>query len=59
MTRQELKDHNAKLFCQVIQLIIELETIAEDPTSKKSRDIIAKYRERIDRRKEIEQAEQN
>ena len=59
MNRKELKEHNAKLFCQVIQLLIELETIAEDQTSDSAKQIIAKYRLRIERRKEIEQASQN
>ena len=59
MNRQELKKHNAKLFCQVIKLTIELETIAEDPTSEKSKEIIAKYKLKIDRRREQDLAEQN
>lgn len=59
MTRKELKKHNAHLFCKVIMQQVELETIAEDPTSDKAKDIIAKYKLKIDRQKEIEQASQN
>ena len=59
MTRRNLREENARLFCKVIMQQIELETIAEDPASDKSKEIIAKYKLKIDRRKEIEQAEQN
>jgi len=59
MTRKELKEHNAHLFCKVIMQQVELETIAEDPTSDKAKEIIAKYKLKIDRQKEIEQASQN
>lgn len=59
MNRKELKEHNAKLFCQVIKLILELETIAEDPNSDDAKRIIAKYKKDIDRRKEQDLAEQN
>jgi|GEM_PF-3719044 len=59
MNRKELKEHNAKLFCQVIKLILELETIAEDPNSDDAKQIIAKYKKDIDRRKEQDLAEQN
>ncbi len=59
MTRKELKEHNAHLFCKVIMQLVELETIAEDPTSDKAKEIIAKYKLKIDRQKEIEQASQN
>lgn len=59
MNRKELKEHNAKLFCQVIKLILELETIAKDPNSDDAKQIIAKYKKDIDRRKEQDLAEQN
>lgn len=59
MTRKELKEHNARLFCKNIMMLIELETIAEDPESDKAKQIIARYRLRLERRKEIEQASQN
>ena len=57
--RRNLKEENARLFCKNIMMLIELETIAEDPESDKAKHIIAKYRLRIERRKEIEQASQN
>ena len=56
---RRLKGDNARYFGQTIIRLIELETIAEDSTSEKSKEIIAKYRERIDRRKEQDLAEQN
>ena len=59
MTRQNLREENARLFCKVIMQQIELETIAEDPTSDKAKEIIARYKLKIQRQKEIEQAEQN
>ena len=58
MTRR-LKEENARLFCKVIMQQIELETIAEDPESEEAKEIIAKYRLKIQRQKEIDQAEQN
>ena len=57
--RRNLKEENARLFCKNIMMLIELETIAEDPESEKAKQIIARYRLRIERRKEIEQASQN
>lgn len=57
--RRNLKEENARLFCKNIMMLIELETIAEDPTSDKAKEIIAKYKLKIDRRKEIDQASQN
>jgi len=42
-----------------IMLLIELETIAENLTSDKAKEILNKYRLKIAQRKEIEQAEQN
>ena len=59
MTRRNLKEENARLFCKNIMMLIELETIAEDPTSKRAKDIIDKYKLKLDIRKEQEQAEQN
>lgn len=56
---RRLKDDNARYFGRTIIRLIELETIAEDPTSDKAKEIIAKYRERIDRRKEQDLADQN
>lgn len=57
--RRNLKEENARLFCKNIMMLIELETIAEDPESDKAKQIIARYRLKIEQRKEIEQAEQN
>ena len=59
MTRRNLREENARLFCKLIMQQIELETIAEDPTSDKAKEIMAKYKLKIQRQKEIEQAEQN
>ena len=59
INRKYLKEENARLFCKVIMQLVELETIAEDPTSDKAKEIIAKYKLKIDRQKEIEQASQN
>ena len=59
INRKYLKEENARLFCKVIMQQVELETIAEDPTSDKAKEIIAKYKQKIDRQKEIEQASQN
>ena len=56
---RELEESRARLLARVIMLQVELETIAEDPTSKRAKDIIDKYKLKIDRRKEIEQAGQN
>ena len=57
--RRNLKEENARLFCKNIMMLIELETIAEDPESDKAKEIIARYRLKIEQRKEIEQASQN
>ena len=59
MTRRNLREENARLFCKVIMQQIELETIAEDPTSDKAKEIIARYKLKIQRQKEIDQAERN
>ena len=45
--RRNLKEENARLFCKNIMMLIELETIAEDPESDKAKQIIARYRLRI------------
>ena len=61
MTRKirELEESRARLLAKVIMLQVEIEIIAEDPTSKRAKDIIAKYKLKLDIRKEQEQAEQN
>ena len=59
MTRRNLKKENARLFCKVIMLNIELETIAENPESDQAKKIIAKYKLKVDQRKEQNLAKQN
>lgn len=59
LTNARLKRSNARLMAKLIIQQIELETIAEDPASDKAKQIIARYRLKIEQRKEIEQAEQN
>ncbi len=56
---RRLRKENARLFAKNIVILIELETIAEDPTSERSKAIITRYRKRIDIRNEREQATQN
>ena len=56
---RRLKKQNTKLAVRNIILTADLRVIAEDPDSTRARDIIAKYKRKIDRRKEIEQAGQN
>lgn len=56
---RRLREQNAKLFAHKIMLIIELETIATDPQSDQAREIIAKYRAKLDRRAEAERAQKN
>jgi len=59
LTNARLERSNARLMAKLIIQQIELETIAEDPTSDKAKEIIARYRLKIEQRKEIEQAGQN
>jgi hypothetical protein len=56
---RELEESRARLLAKVIMLQVEIEIIAEDPTSDKAKDIIDKYKLKLDIRKEQEQAEQN
>lgn len=56
---QELERSNARLMCKVIIQQIELEDIARDPSGKRAKEIIDKYRLKIDQRKEQDLAEQN
>ena len=56
---RELEESRARLLAKVIMLQVELEIIAEDPTSKRAKDIIDKYKLKIDRRKEQNLMEQN
>lgn len=59
LTNARLERSNARLMAKLIIQQIELETIAADPTSDKAKQIIARYRLKIEQRKEIEQAGQN
>ena len=56
---RRFKNDNARLMAKLIIQQIELETIAEDPTSDKAKEIIARYRLKIEQRKEQDLAEQN
>jgi len=56
---KELEASRARLLAKVIMLSIELEIIAEDPTSDKAKSIIDKYKIKLDIRKERDLAEQN
>jgi hypothetical protein len=54
-----LERSNARLMCKVIIQQIELEDIARDPGSKRAKEIIDKYKLKIEQRKEQDLAEQN
>lgn len=54
-----LRKQNTRLAVRTIILESNLRTIAEDPTSDKAKQIIARYRKEIEIEKEIEQAGQN
>jgi hypothetical protein len=54
-----LERSNARLMAKLIIQQIELEDIARDPSGKRAKEIIDKYKLKIEQRKEIEQAEQN
>ena len=56
---RELERSNARLMCKVIIQQIELEDIARDINSKRAKEIIDKYRLKIEQRKEQDLAEQN
>ena len=56
---RRLKDDNARMFASSLMRLFELEDIAADPTGARAKEIIYKYQQRIERRKEIDQAEQN
>lgn len=56
---RRLKKQNTKLAVRNIVLWSNLRTIAEDPTSDKAKQIIARYQKEIEIEKEIEQASQN
>ena len=54
-----LRKQNTRLAVRTIILESNLRTIAANPESDKAKQIIARYRLKIEQRKEIEQAEQN
>ena len=54
-----LRKQNTRLAVRTIILESNLRTIAEDPTSDKAKEIIARYKLKIARRKEQDLAEQN
>ena len=56
---RDLEESRARLLAKVIMLQVELEIIAENPESPQAKAIIAKYREKIDIRREQDLAEQN
>ncbi len=56
---RRLKKQNTKLAVRNIVLWSNLRTIAEDPTSDKAKQIIARYRKELEAEREIEQALQN
>ena len=57
--KRDLAAENARLFAKNIMMLIELETIAEDPDSERAKEIIAKYKLKIEQRKEQDLMEQN
>ena len=59
LTNARLARINARLMAKLIIQQIELETIAEDPTSDKAKEIIARYKLKIEQRKEQDMMEQN
>ncbi len=56
---RRLKKQNTKLAVRNIILTADLRVIAEDPTSDRAKDIIAKYKKQNEIEKEIDQAKQN
>ena len=56
---RELERSNARLMAKLIIQQIELEDIARDINSERAKEIIAKYKLKIDQRKEQDLAEQN
>ena len=59
LANKRLERCNARLMAKLIIQQIELEDIARDINSKRAKEIIAKYKRKIDRRKEQDLAEQN
>ena len=56
---RELERCNARLMAKLIIQQIELEDIARDINSKRAKEIIAKYKLKIEQRKEQDLMEQN
>ena len=59
LSNKRLERSNARLMAKLIIQQIELEDIARDPNSNRAKEIIAKYKRKIDRRKEQDLAGQN
>ena len=59
LANARLERSNARLMAKLIIQQIELEDIARDPNSDRAREIIAKYKMKIDQRREQDLAEQN
>ena len=59
LTNARLERSNARLMAKLIIQQIELEDIARDINSKRAKEIIAKYKLKIEQRKEQDLMEQN
>jgi len=59
LANARLERSNARLMAKLIIQQIELEDIARDPNSDRAKEIIAKYKMKIEQRKEQDLAEQN
>ena len=56
---RRLKKQNTRLAVRTIILTADLRVIADDPTSDRAKEIIARYRKQNDIEREIEQASKN
>jgi len=59
LANARLERSNARLMAKLIIQQIELEDIARDINSERAKEIIAKYKLKIEQRKEQDLAEQN
>ena len=59
LANARLERSNARLMAKLIIQQIELEDIARDINSERAKEIIAKYKMKIEQRKEQDLAEQN
>lgn len=59
LSNKRLERSNARLMAKLIIQQIELEDIARDINSKRAKEIIARYKLKIEQRKEQDLAEQN